>query len=107
MGWYVVNPVKAQSHDTVSCNPIAVIKADSGKRADYHFEIEKGCEDIGVKEILKEMYLTDFSEACLKDADPFNKGRSINKELLPGPDLTNQLVVIFREDKVLTLKKCF
>ena len=42
--------------------------------AEHHFEIEKGCEDIGAKEMLKKMYMTDFNEPCLKDADPVTKG---------------------------------
>ena len=37
-------------------------------------EIEKGCEDIGAKEMLKKMYMTEFNEPCLKDADPVTKG---------------------------------
>ena len=74
LGWCVVGPIKAQCHSVVSCNRIAVIKADSGKMAEHHLEIEKGCEDIGVKEMLKKMYMTDFSEPCLKDADPVTKG---------------------------------
>ena len=45
----VVGPIKAQCHIVVSCNWLAVIKADSGKMAEHHFEIEKGCEDIGVE----------------------------------------------------------
>ena len=28
---------------------------------------------IGVKEMLKKMYMTDVNEPCLKDADPFTK----------------------------------
>ena len=74
LGWCVVGPIKAQCHNAVSCNRIAVIKADSGKMAEHHFEIEKGCEDIGEKEMLKKMYMTDFNEPCLKDADPVTKG---------------------------------
>ena len=74
LGWCVVGPIKAQYHNVVSCNRIAVIKADSGKMAEHHLEIEKGCEDIGVKEMLKKIYMTDFSEPCLKDADPVTKG---------------------------------
>ena len=42
--------------------------------ADHHFNIEKGCKDIGVKEILKKMYMTNFNEPCLKDVDPARKG---------------------------------
>ena len=51
-----------------------VWKHGSGKMAEHHFETEKGCEDIGVKEMLKKMYMTDFNEPCLKDADPVTKG---------------------------------
>ena len=74
LGWCLVGPIKAQCHNAVSCNPIAAIKADSRKMAEHHFEIAKGCEDIGVKEMLKKMYMTDFNEPCLKDADPVTKG---------------------------------
>ena len=74
LGWYIVGPIKAECHNVVSCNRIAVIKADSGKMAEHHFEIEKGCEDIGAKEMLKEMYMNDFNEPCLKSADPVTKG---------------------------------
>ena len=74
LGWCLVGPIKAQCHNAVSCNPIAAIKADSRKMAEHHFEIEKGCEDIGVKEMLKKMYMTDFNEPCLNDADQVPKG---------------------------------
>ena len=73
LGLYVVAPVKPQCHNVVSCNRIAVVKTDSGKMAEHHFEIEKGCADISVKEMLKKMYMTDFNEPCLKDADPVTK----------------------------------
>ena len=42
--------------------------------AEHHFEIEKGCKDICVKEMLKKMHMTGFNELCLKDADPVTKG---------------------------------
>ena len=73
LGWCVVGPIKAQCHNAVSCNWIRVIKDDSEKLAERYFEIEKGCEDIGVTELLKKMYMTDFNEPCLKDADPVTK----------------------------------
>ena len=41
--------------------------------AEHHFEIEKGCKDICVKEMLKKMLMTGFNEPCLKDADPVAK----------------------------------
>ena len=49
LGWCVVGPIKAQCYNVVSCNRIAVIKADSGKMAEHQFEVEKGCKDICVK----------------------------------------------------------
>ena len=73
LGWCVVDPIKAQCHNVVSCNWIAVIKADSGKMAEHHFEIQKGYKGIGVKEMLKKMYMTDLYEPCLMDADPVTK----------------------------------
>ena len=73
LGLCVVGPVKPQCHNVVSCNRIAIVKADSGKMAEHHFEIEKRCEDISVKEMLKKMYMIDFNEPCLKDADPVTK----------------------------------
>ena len=53
--WCKVGPIKAQCHNLVSCNQIVVIKVDSGKMAGHHFEIQKRCKDIGVKEMLKKM----------------------------------------------------
>ena len=49
------------------------MKADSRKMAEGHFEIGKGCKDIGVKEMLKKMYMADFNEPYLKDADPVTR----------------------------------
>ena len=74
LGWCTVGPIKAQCHNIVSCNRTAVIKADSGKMTEHHFEIEKGCENIGVKVMSKKIYMTDFNESCLQDADPVTKG---------------------------------
>ena len=37
LGWCVVGPVKAQSQNAVSCNWIAVTKADSGKSGSVLF----------------------------------------------------------------------
>ena len=74
LGWCVVGPIKAQCHNAVSCNQIKVIKVNSGKMAEHHFDIGKGCKGIGVKEMLKKIYMTDFNELCLKYADSVTKG---------------------------------
>ena len=74
LSWCVVGPTKVQCHNPVLYNKIAVTKADKEKMAEDYFEIKKGCKNIGVKEMLKKMYMTDFNEPCLKDADPVTKG---------------------------------
>ena len=38
-----------------------------------NFEIEKGCEDIGVKQMLKEIYMTEFNEPYLKQSQKGSK----------------------------------
>ena len=53
LGWCVFGPIKAECHNAVSCNWIAVVKVDSGKMAEHHFEIEKGCKDIGIKKYMR------------------------------------------------------
>ena len=73
LGWCVVGPIEAQSRNAVSCNRIAGIKADSGTMVEHDFEIEKGCEEIGVKKILKKIHMTDFNKPCLQDANPVAK----------------------------------
>ena len=82
LGWCLVGLIKAQCHNAVSCNPIALIKADSRKMAEHHFEIKKGCEDIGVKEMLKKMHMTYFNKPCLNDADQVPKGLNEDKMFL-------------------------
>ena len=62
LGWCVVGPMKAQQLDVISCNRIGVMKAVTQDTAEHHFEIEKECENFGVKEMLKKMYMTDFNE---------------------------------------------
>ena len=53
LGWCVFGPIKAECHNAVSCNWIAVVKVDSGKMAEHHFEREKGCKDIGIKKYMR------------------------------------------------------
>ena len=73
LGLCVVGLIKAEFYDTVSCDWIAVMKADSEKIVVRHFSIEKVGEDIAGKEMIKKMYMTDFNEPSLKDVDPVTR----------------------------------
>ena len=66
LGWCVVRSMKALQVNVISSNRI-VMKADTQDTAEYHFEIENKCEDFGVKEMLKKMYMIDFNEPSFND----------------------------------------
>ena len=70
LGWCVVGPMKAQQLDVISCNRVGVMKAGTQDSAEHHSGIEKKCEEFGVKEMLKKMYLIDFNEPSLKNDHP-------------------------------------
>ena len=62
--------MRVQQLDVNSCNRIGVMKAGTQDTAEHHFEVEKKCEDFGVKEILKKMYMIDFNEPSLRNDHP-------------------------------------
>ena len=62
--------MRVQQLDVNSCNRIGVMKAGTQDTAENNFEIEKKCEDFGVKEILKKMYMIDFNEPSLRSDHP-------------------------------------
>ena len=68
--WYVVGPIKAEQLDGISCYRIGVVKAVTQDTAEHHFEIEKKCEDFGVKEMLKSIYMMDLNETSLRSDHP-------------------------------------
>ena len=70
LGWCVVGPMKAQQLDVISCNRIGVMKAGTQDTAEHHFEDEKKCEDFGVKEIPKKIYMMDFNEPSFRSYHP-------------------------------------
>ena len=70
LGKCVFGPMKVHQLDVISCNRIGVIKAGTQDTAEHHFEIEKKCEDFGVKEMLKKMYMIDFNEPSLRSDHP-------------------------------------
>ena len=46
------------------------MKAGTQDTAEHYFEIEKKIEDLGVREILKKMYMIDFNEPSLRNDVP-------------------------------------
>ena len=65
--------MKAQQLNVISCKRIGVMKAGTHETAEHHFEIEKKSEDFGEKEMLKKMYMIDFTEASLRSGHPILK----------------------------------
>ena len=62
LGWCVVGPIVDEKPDVVSCNWIAVLQAENGSIAKHHFEVQNKCEDIGIKEMLRKIYMSDFQD---------------------------------------------
>ena len=62
LGWSVVGPIVDEKPDVVSCIQIAVLQAENGSVAKHHFEVQNKCEDIGIKEMLKNIYISDFQD---------------------------------------------
>ena len=50
----------------VSCNQIAVLQAENGSIA-KHFQVQNKCEDIGIKEMLRKIYISDFQDTILNE----------------------------------------
>ena len=46
----------------VSCNQIAVLQAENGSIAKHRFQVQNKCEDIGIKEMLRKIYMSDFQD---------------------------------------------
>ena len=62
LGWCAVGPIVEEKQDVVSYNRKAVPQAENGSIAKHHFEVQNKCEDIGIKEMLKEVYMSDFQD---------------------------------------------
>ena len=52
----------------VSCNQIAVLQAENGSIA-KHFQVQNKCEDIGIKEMLRKIYMSDFQDTISERED--------------------------------------
>ena len=65
LGWFIKGSITTSRNDgSVKCHRITVKNVASGKMAPHHFLLhdELKIEDVGIKEMLKEMYYSDFCE---------------------------------------------
>ena len=51
----------------VSCNQIAVLQAENGSIAKHRFQVQNKSEDIGIKEMLRKIYISDFQDTILNE----------------------------------------
>ena len=68
LGWCVVRPIVDEKSDAVSCNQIAVLQAENGSIA-KHFQVQNKCEDIGIKEMLRKIYMSGFQDTTSEQED--------------------------------------
>ena len=69
LGWCVVGPIVDKKPDAFSCNRIAVLQAENGSIAKHHFQVQNKCEDIGIKEMLRKIYMSDFQDTISERED--------------------------------------
>ena len=69
LGWCVVGPVQndTELEPNISCLRVSVAKTGSNKIANHHFVIEKSVDHMGVKQMLQNIYLHEFTEPQIKD----------------------------------------
>ena len=70
LGWCIVGPITTSRNNvSVKCHKIAVKDVPSRKMAPHHFVLddEPNIKDVGIKEMLEQMYYSDFCEcSCLQ-----------------------------------------
>ena len=69
LGWYVVGNMVDEKQDAFSCNWIAVLQAESGSVAKHHFEVQNKYEYIGITEMLRKIYMSDFQDTSSQRED--------------------------------------
>ena len=60
--WCLVGPIVDGKPDAVSCNRIAVLQAENGSIAKHHIEVQNKCHNVGMREILRKIYMGDFED---------------------------------------------
>ena len=69
LGQCVVGPILDKKPDAVSCNRIAALQAENGSIAKHHFQVQNKCEDIGIKKMLRKIYMSDFQDTISERED--------------------------------------
>ena len=69
LGWCVVGPIVDEKPDAVSCSWVAVLQAENASIAKHHFQVQNKCEDIGIKEMLGRIYMSDFQDTISERED--------------------------------------
>jgi len=69
LGWSIIGPISSsdQRANTVKCNRIAVIDSATQKIPHFHIGIEESFQDIGLSNILEDMYKQDFNKPSIKE----------------------------------------
>ena len=67
-GWCVSGPVQkvVDLQGNLSCHRVSVTEIGSNKIANHHFAIKKSVEDMGIKQILQNIYLHEFTKPQIK-----------------------------------------
>ena len=63
LGWCIVGPVSQNNKNTVSCNRIAVIQADTKQVGTHFFKVENKVHNNEVPDMLKKIYHQDFTQS--------------------------------------------
>ena len=69
LAWCVVSPVQKEVdlERNLSCHRVSVTEIGSNKTANYHIVIEHSVAGMGIKQMLQNIYLHEFTEPRLKD----------------------------------------
>ena len=69
LGYCVVGSILDKKPDAVSCNRIAALQAENGSIEKHYFQVQNKCEDIGIKEMLRKIYKSDFQNTISERED--------------------------------------
>ena len=69
LGSCVVGPIVDEKQDAASCNRIAILQAENGSVGKHHIEVQNKCADIGIKEMLRKIYMSDFQDTSSQRED--------------------------------------
>ena len=69
LGWSIIGPISSvdQRVAAIKCNRIAVIDCSAQETARHHVGIEESFQDIGLSNMLEDMYKQDFNEPTIRE----------------------------------------